>query len=350
MFLLLFLQTLCCFCCFVDASPRFCCGFPLCYSTCAVACVTFAPFLRLYLVFLRASVWFFWCSCVFFVAFAVASALWLSSRLVFLCCGVVWLVSWCVGCLVLWFVCGCCCVLCVCLVCVLSLVGVLVCVALSAFWWVLFSVRCFAPPGCLVAGVFCCWCVSPVLFMLLLVVRASVLLVLFGGSWFGCVAPPLFLVRHDLGWLWSCSWFNAECHLVGVAVWCFCSWRLCFWVVVCHPVGSSGSCFVYHVASWSLCCCSCVFSVVSDSSHLLYGVHVSFYCPVFVSVCVYCCVPCFSAWCCSCLLSVAVCSCLLSVHVFCGLCCKCCSGVLPPCLFTVYPFSPVFVPFFVIFR
>ena len=25
-------------------------------------------------------------------------------------------------------------------------------------------------------------------------------------------------------------------------------------------------------------------------------------------------------------------------------------GVLPPCLFTVYPFSPVFVPFFVILR
>lgn len=122
----------------------------------------------------------------------------------------------------------------------------------------------------------------------------------------------------DLGWLWSCSWFNAECHPGWVAVWCFCSWRLCLWVVVCHPVGSSGSCFVYHVASWSLCCCSCVFSVVSDSSHLLYGVYVSFYCPVWLPVCVYCCVPCFSAWCCSCLLSVAVCSCLLSVHVFVG--------------------------------
>jgi hypothetical protein len=136
----------------------------------------------------------------------------------------------------------------------------------------------------------------------------------------------------------------------GLACWCFCSWRLCLWVVVCHPVGSSGSCFVDHVASWSLCCCSCLVSVVSDSSHLLYGVYVSFYCPVWLPVCVYCCVPCFSAWCCSCLLSVAVCSCLLSVHVFCGLCVKCCSGVLPPCLFTSYPFLLVFVLFFLFFR
>lgn len=218
----------------------------------------------------------------------------------------------------------------------------------SSGWlsWLCCSLRFFAPGGVVVAPPVRCTVlvlVAPGWFMLLLV---RVLLF----WWFLVVVGPPPLFRHDLARLWSCSWFNAECHPGWVAVWCFCSWRLCLWVVVCHPVGSSGSCFVDHVASWSLCCCSCVFSVVSDSSHLLYGVYVSFYCPVWLPVCVYCCVPCFSAWCCSCLLSVAVCSCLLSVHVFCGLCCKCCSGVLPPCLFTVYPFSPVFVPFFVIFR
>lgn len=260
--------------------------------------------------------------------------MWFGSLLVFAGCWCVVLVSWCAGC----FVCGSCCW---CVLLFFCLCWFWCVVSGPLFWWLCCSVRFFAPGG-----------VAPLFWLFLLCVAPSwCWFMRFLLSWWFLVVvgpPPLFLVRHDLGCF--CSWFNAECHPGWVAVWCFCSWRLCLWVVVCHSVGSSGSCFVDHVASWSLCCCSCVFSVVSDSSHLLYGVDVSFYCPVWLPVCVYCCVPCFSAWCCSCLLSVAVCSCLLSVHVFCGLCCKCCSVVLPPCLFTVYPFSPVFVLFFVIFR
>ena len=262
-----------------------------------------------------------------------------------------WLVGVCLVCCFWLFFCLCLCWFCFVLGCPLfcgppgvGCVWLLFCLCCSScwssgwLWWLCCSVRFFAP---VVLLVWFWFVVAPGWFMRFLL-----------SWWFLVVVgpPPLFLVRHDQARLWFSCGFNAECHPGWVAVWCFCSWRLCLWVVVCHPVGSSGSCFVYHVASWSLCCCSCLVSVVSDSSQLLYGVDVSFDCPVFVSVCVYCCVPCFSAWCCSCLLSVAVCSCLLSVHVFCGLCCKCCSGVLPPCLFTSYPFSPVFVLFFVIFR
>lgn len=109
------------------------------------------------------------------------------------CCVVgIWCVSCClcvfvwVGCLVVWLCprfCGvfrvvllvCVCSGCSCVLCCVFLLSVLVlvCVALSAFWWVLFSVRGFAP------GVFVCSALSPVLFMLLLVVvaGASVLLV-----------------------------------------------------------------------------------------------------------------------------------------------------------------------------
>lgn len=353
---LLFLRFLCVFCrrfavSFVATIPllQFSPVVLVCYSTCAWHCVTFSPSVRLYLGFLVASAWFFWGSCVFFVAFAVASALWFSSLLVFRV--VVWccLVSWSVGC----FVCGWC-VVGVCLVCVVSLVGVLLlvlfCFGLSAVLWsswcwlcvvallsvlLLLLVFWLVVVVVLLCPLFCSWCV--LLLLVVSPVRCTVL-VLVASGWFMrlvvvllvvgllVLLSPLFLVRHDQALLWFSCGFNAECHPGWVAVWYFCSWRLCLWVVVCHPVGSSGSCFVYHVASWSLCCCSCLVSVVSDSSHLLYGVDVSFYCPVFVSVCVYCCVPCFSAWCCSCLLSVAVCSCLLSVHGCCWLWCRA-SGV-----------------------
>ena len=189
-------------------------------------------------------------------------------------------------------------------------------------WWLCCSVRFFAPGGVVVAPLLCCCSCGSGSWLLLCVAPSWCWFMRFLLSWWFLVVvgpPPLFLVRHDQARLCFSCGFNAECHPGWVAVWCFCSWRLCLWVVVCHPVGSSGSCFVYHVASWSLCCCSCFVSVVSDSSQLLYGVDVSFYCPVFVSVCVYCCVPCFSAWCCSCLLSMAVCSCLLSVHGCCWL-------------------------------
>lgn len=194
-----------------------------------------------------------------------------------------------------------------CLVCVLSLVWVLVCFALSAFWWVLFSVRCFAP------GVFFCSAVSPVRcsWRVVLVARASVLLVLFGGSWFGCVAPPLFagslilllfgsppLLTQNATWLgWLCGvsapaglWESVSVcgHVVHVvlefvySVWCvsgsaFYSLQLsvwssflpccCFgslfcsvcWVVLRFSLDPPGSCcFCLCVSSCCVCCCCCV--------------------------------------------------------------------------------------------
>lgn len=150
----------------------------------------------------------FWCSCVFFVAFAVASALWFSSPLVFAGCWCVVLVSLCVGCAVAscvvggWLVCV------SCVLCCSSSVG-------SVLFWV---VRFFAPGGVVVAGVFPLLCVAPSWCWFMRFLLSWWFLVVVGP-------PPLFLIRHDLGWLWSCSWFNAECHPGWVAVWCFCSWR-----------------------------------------------------------------------------------------------------------------------------
>lgn len=108
------------------------------------------------------------------------------------------------------------CVFRVCVVFLFLSVGCRGCVSLSAFWWVLFSVRCFAPPGCLVAGVFPLLCVAPYWCWFMRFLLSWWFLVVVGS-------PPLFLVRHDQSRLWSCSWFNAECHPGWVAVWCFCS-------------------------------------------------------------------------------------------------------------------------------
>jgi hypothetical protein len=95
-----FLQLLCAFCCFVDASPRFCYGVPLCCATSAVVCVSFAPPVRLYLVFLRASVRrfvLFWGSVV---GFSGASASVASVVSCFLASVVLW--CWCPGFVVCW--------------------------------------------------------------------------------------------------------------------------------------------------------------------------------------------------------------------------------------------------------
>ena len=108
-----------------------------------------------------------------------------------------------------------------------------------------------------------------------------------------------------------------------MALWCFCSWRLCLWVVVCHPVGSSAPCFSCFVASCSSVCCSCFVSVLSALCCVPVCYCVSSDLSVFVSVCVYCCDSFFSSWSCSSLLSVAVCLDLFSVHVVCGLIAKC---------------------------
>lgn len=91
-------------------------------------------------------------------------------------------------------------VCCVCVLVVLLFVLVLVCCVWSAFLLlvVLWLLRCCCgPPG---VGWFVLLLVRVLLFWWFLVVVGP---------------PPLFLVRPDLGWLWSCSWFNAECHPVG---------------------------------------------------------------------------------------------------------------------------------------
>jgi hypothetical protein len=184
-------------------------------------------------------------------------------------------------------------------------------VLLVCCWWCVFG----CCSVCVGSGVLClvrcfgCWCVSPpgcFSCALQLAVGCSWFVCCssgsFGGSWLGCVSPPLF---HDPGCPAPGFVLIAECHLVGVAVWCFCSWRLCLWVVVCHPVGSSAPCFSCFVASCSSVCCSCFVSEVFSCWCVCYCVSSDL--SVFVSVCVYCCCSCFSSWCCSLLLSVAVC-------------------------------------------
>ena len=100
-----------------------------------------------------------WCGVVL-VCFVV----WWVLLLWCVCC-LFWLVVWLCGCVRDFVVCCCrvwLCVSCVAgVLCVLFLLSVLVlvCVALSAVWWVLFSVRGFAPGGVVVAPLFCCSCV-----------------------------------------------------------------------------------------------------------------------------------------------------------------------------------------------
>lgn len=156
-------------------------------------------------------------------------------------------VSWCgvvlSGFVVCWV---CCCFVCVscCLWCVLC-----VCLVFVFFCWFCFVLGCplfCGPPGVGVLSVLvlvcfgwsavllvgCRGCVALSAFLLLVApVRCTVLVLVhaFLLSWWFLVVvglPPLFLVRHDLVRLWSCSWFNAECHPGWVAVWCFCSWWL----------------------------------------------------------------------------------------------------------------------------
>ena len=191
----MFLQTVCAFCCCLYSSPRFWSCVPLCCATSAVVCVTFAPPVRLYLVFLHAS----WCVCVVFLEVAVYFLLLL---LLLRCCGSV--LSWCfwVDGVLSWFrgVLG----VCACLLLVWLLVGVgvwLVCffclwwfcfvLLWSAFWWVWFSVRC--SPGGVVLCSWLCWCVRVWLFFARWLVS--------GGS---CVAPPLLTQNATLV-RWLCG-------------------------------------------------------------------------------------------------------------------------------------------------
>ena len=192
-----FLQLLCAFCCFVDASPRFCCLSPLCCATSAVVCVTFAPCLRLYLVFLRASSSLFGVVSSVFLVLPPLLPLWCVVSWLLLCCGAGDLVSLCVGC----FVCVVCCFWCVvgCWWCVLLLVArcvvllllVLFCFGLSAVLW----------------SSWCWLCVVALLSVLLLLVAVGLLV-----GCRGCVALSAFLLLVVL-WLLVCfpSWLVLLC-------------------------------------------------------------------------------------------------------------------------------------------
>lgn len=225
-------------------------------------------------------------------------ALWFSSPAGFLCCCWCVLVSWSVGCCS-W-----------CVVCVVVLLLVLFCFAVVrcfvvcwllhvCCWCVLVVVLsvlvlvCFGWSAVLLVG--CRGCVALSAFLLLVVllllvvspVRCTVL-VLVAPGWFMrlvvvllvvgllVLLSPLFLVRHDQARLWSCSWFNAECHPGWVAVWCFCScglWEfvpfccyysdvvLSLWCVEFWVCGPALHCFQLSVWS-SFLSCGCFCSVV----------------------------------------------------------------------------------------
>ena len=214
------------------------CPAVLCHPCCCVChiCVVLAVVPGVSPCFLVRLRGVFWGSCVFFVAFAVASALWFSSPLVFCGCWCVVLVLWSVGCLV----CGCVLwLLRVCLVCCLVVllflsVLVLFCFGLSAVLVAVVLAPLFCGPpgvGCsswlllvllfvfwlvvvvvLLCPLFCSWCV-----LLLLVVSGSLFLLCVAPSWcwfmrfllswwFLVVVGPLPLFCADLG-CFSSSWF-----------------------------------------------------------------------------------------------------------------------------------------------
>lgn len=183
-FFLCVLQFVCCCLCCLYSPPRFWSCVPLCCATSAVVRVTFAPPVRLYLVFLRACVVFFEVAVYFLLLLLLLRR-----------CGSV--LSWCllVAGVSSWF-CGllgvsCC-------WCVLLLVGVgvfgvcvlllvLFCFGLSAVLW---SSWCWCCSCCVS-------CVVALLSVLLLLVAGGAS----GGSWFGCVAPPLFAGVRSCSWL-----------------------------------------------------------------------------------------------------------------------------------------------------
>lgn len=192
--LLCVLQFVCCYLCCLCVSPRFWSCPPLCCATRAVVCVTFAPPVRLYLVFPLG------CSCVCVVFFEVAVyflllLLLLSPVLsVLLWCSLVAGVSsWSRGLLGVSCVCG---GWLVCVVCVFwffCLCWFWCVLGCPLFWWLLWLLRCCVARavgllvgcgGCVALSAFCSWwccsavvlllvwfwfVVAPVLFMLLLV-------------------------------------------------------------------------------------------------------------------------------------------------------------------------------------
>lgn len=191
-FLLCVLQFVCCCLCCLYSPPRFWSCVPLCCATPAVVCVTFAPSVRLYLVFLCASWCFFEVVLLIFLYFSPLLPLWCRVSWLLLCCVAVVLVSLCVGC----------CVLLVCIVFVGWLFG---CVAVSEILWCVAScvvgwcvsrvcsvscccssvdsvlfwvVRCFAPGGVAPPG-----CLSCALHRPGVGSCVFALLVVLGGSW-----------------------------------------------------------------------------------------------------------------------------------------------------------------------
>ena len=195
-----FLQLFCVFCCFVDASPRFWSCVPLCCATRAVVYVTFAPPVRLYLVFLRASVRRF---LLFFEVAVYFSSLFLLLRrcgsALLWCLLVAGVVSWFCGLLGVWL-------LRVWLVCV----WLLLCFCLCWFCFVLGCPLFCGPPGVGVAPVvfrvwlLFCLCCSWLLFVFWLVVVVVLLCPLFCSWWCcGCSAVLLVVVRACCSsWCW----------------------------------------------------------------------------------------------------------------------------------------------------
>ena len=323
-FLLCVLQFVCCCLCCLYSPPRFWSCVPLLYSTCACHCVTFAPSLRLYLVFLLRP----WCVCVVFFGVAVYFyCFWCCCGVVVqFSCGVSVLLLVCSGFVVCWvllLVCGVCC--CSSVGSVLFCCGPLFCGVLVASCVLLV---CFGWSAVLLVG--CRGCVALSAFLLLVVllllvvspVRCTVL-VLVAPGWFMrlvvvllvvgllVLLSPLFLVRHDQARLWSCSWFNAECHPGWVAVWCFCScglWEfvpfccyysdvvLSLWCVEFWVCGPALHCFQLSVWS-SFLSCGCFCSVVVHCAWVVLSVPL--YSPASF---------CSPASCCFCLFVVPCCS------------------------------------------
>lgn len=210
-FLLCVLQFVCCCLCCLYSPPRFWSCVPLCCATPAVVCVTFAPSVRLYLVFLCAVLVLFEVVLLIFLYFSPLLPLWCRVSWLLLCCVAVVLVSLCVGC----------CVLLVCIVFVGWLFG---CVALSEILW------CVAP------GV---WCSCCVLLHVCLVLLVCVWCVLFVCCVYSSVGSVLFWVVRCFVFFWLsvllCPLFCSWLLLCVAPSWCWlllvgsCVWLLFFW-------------------------------------------------------------------------------------------------------------------------
>lgn len=239
-FLLLFLQTVCCFfCCYPSPFAVLPCASGVLFHPCCCACLICTVLavvpgvsLCVCVVFFEVAVYFLLlllllrrCGSVLSWCLLVAGvSSWFCGLLGASCVVRVVCVLFVVCFFLLLFFCWFCFVLGCPLFCGPPGVGCVWLLCCSSCWssgwlsWLCCSVRFFAPGGVVVAPPVCCTVlvlVAPGWFMRLVVVLLVVgLLVLLS---------PLFLVRHDQARLCFSCGFNAECHPGWVAVWCFCS-------------------------------------------------------------------------------------------------------------------------------